>query len=77
MNVSIRNLDDEVAARLRQRAARNGRSTEAEIRDILTQATRADSGVDWRALALRVQSLSPPLDEDVTTATIREARDAR
>jgi plasmid stability protein len=36
--VSIRDLDDDVKDRLRVRAARNGRSMEAEIRAILTTA---------------------------------------
>jgi plasmid stability protein len=36
--VSIRDLDDEVKERLRIRAARNGRSMEAEIRAILADA---------------------------------------
>jgi plasmid stability protein len=36
--VSIRDLEDEVKDRLRVRAARNGRSMEAEIRAILTAA---------------------------------------
>jgi antitoxin FitA len=36
--VSIRNLDDRVKERLRMRAARHGRSMEAEIRAILTDA---------------------------------------
>ena len=36
--VSIRDLDDDVKERLRVRAARNGRSMEAEIRAILTDA---------------------------------------
>jgi plasmid stability protein len=36
--VSIRDLDDDVKDRLRIRAARNGRSMEAEIRAILTDA---------------------------------------
>lgn len=36
--VSIRGLDDQVRERLRVRAARNGRSMEAEIRTILTDA---------------------------------------
>jgi antitoxin FitA len=36
--VSIRDLDDDVKDRLRVRAARNGRSMEAEIREILTAA---------------------------------------
>ena len=36
--VSIRNLDDRVKERLRLRAARHGRSMEAEMRAILTEA---------------------------------------
>jgi plasmid stability protein len=36
--VSIRDLDDDVKDRLRVRAARNGRSMEAEVRAILTAA---------------------------------------
>lgn len=43
--VSIRDLDDAVRERLRVRAARHGRSMEAEMRAILTDAvTREDSG---------------------------------
>ncbi|KHK95827.1 hypothetical protein LK09_17505 [Microbacterium mangrovi] len=37
-SMTIRNLDDETKARLRVRAARHGRSTEAEVRAILTAA---------------------------------------
>lgn len=40
-SVSIRDLDDEVRERLRVQAARNGRSMEAEIRSILTEAVSA------------------------------------
>ena len=36
--LSIRNLDDGVKERLRVRAARHGRSMEAEVRAILTDA---------------------------------------
>lgn len=38
--VSVRRLDDEVKERLRVRAAEHGRSLEAEIRHILTEAVR-------------------------------------
>jgi antitoxin FitA len=34
----VRNLDDTVKERLKRRAARSGRSVEAEIRDILSKA---------------------------------------
>ncbi|AOR70548.1 plasmid stability protein [Burkholderia stabilis] len=36
--MTIRNLPDEVHRALRVRAAKHGRSTEAEVRDILEQA---------------------------------------
>lgn len=36
----VRRLDDAVAARLKVRAALNGRSTEAEVRAILAAAVR-------------------------------------
>jgi plasmid stability protein len=38
--MSIRNLDEAVKRRLRVRAARHGRSMEAEVRAILTEAVR-------------------------------------
>ncbi len=36
--ISVRDLDEDVAARLKLRAARHGRSMEAEVRAILTDA---------------------------------------
>ncbi len=38
--LTIRNLDDDLKRRLRIRAAENGRSMEAETREILRQALR-------------------------------------
>lgn len=39
--ISVRDLDEEVAARLKVRAARHGRSMEAEVRTILTDTLTA------------------------------------
>jgi plasmid stability protein len=39
-SITIRNIPDEVHRALRVRAARNGRSAEAEIRSILEQAAK-------------------------------------
>jgi hypothetical protein len=39
---NLRNLDDDLIARLKRRAARHGRSTEAEHREILRQALIGD-----------------------------------
>jgi plasmid stability protein len=38
----VRNLEEEVKARLQRRANRNGQSMEEEVRDILRNAVRAE-----------------------------------
>ncbi len=38
----VRNLEDDVKTRLRQRASRHGRSVEEEVRDILRNATKEE-----------------------------------
>lgn len=40
--MSIRNLDDDVISHLRVRAARHGRSMEAEVRAVLSASVRED-----------------------------------
>lgn len=40
--VNVRNLDPEVKAKLQKRAVENGRSMEAEVREILTRAVAVD-----------------------------------
>lgn len=42
-SITIRNLDDGVKKRLRKRAAENGRSLEAEAREILTRNAHGDA----------------------------------
>jgi plasmid stability protein len=49
----VRNLDDEVKARLRRRAARRGHSMEQEARDILRDALR-DEGDSTTGLGSRI-----------------------
>lgn len=44
-SVTVRNLPDEVHRALRLRAAQHGRSTEAEIRDILEQTARPEGRI--------------------------------
>jgi antitoxin FitA len=51
----VRNLDDDVKARLRVLAAEHGRSMEEEVREILRQAVEAEqhkSGLGTRIAAL-------------------------
>ncbi len=53
-SITIRNLDDEVKARLRVQAAGNGRSMEEEVRQILRDAVRRKP--DSRNLASIIRS---------------------
>ena len=57
--ISVRNLDDDVAAGLRVRAAQHGRSMESEVRAILTSAIRA--GDDRPNLAQAIHERFGPL----------------
>jgi antitoxin FitA len=50
--ITIRNLPDETARALKARAAQSGRSTEAEVREILTAAVMAPVGLGTALAAL-------------------------
>ena len=57
-NLHVRNLDDDVVARLKRRAARHGRSTEAEHREILRQVLTAESEPGFADLAAELRALT-------------------
>jgi plasmid stability protein len=50
--IIVRNLPDETARALKARAARSGRSTEAEVREILTVAVSEPVGLGASLAAL-------------------------
>lgn len=52
--VLVRDLDDDTIRRLKQRAERQGRSLQAELRLILEQAARSDTA-EARRLAERIR----------------------
>lgn len=59
--MTIRNLDDDVKARLRVRAAQHGRSMEEEVRSILRAALQArPEGSTGDALVADVRALVKP-----------------
>ena len=64
--VTVRNLSDETHRALKVRAARHGRSTEAEIRDILEAAVRPDERVKLGSLLAEIGREAGELtDEDI------------
>ena len=72
--VIVRNLPDDVVARLEARAARKRHSLEEELRDILIEASRP-SRAELIAEVERIRAMTPRrLDIDLTDL-IREDRD--
>ncbi len=76
--VTIRNLPDETHRALKARAARNGRSTEAEIREILGEAVRPRAHEGLGDLLAKVGAGVGGVELDVVRdATEAEAPDLR
>lgn len=53
-SVTVRNLPEETHRALRVRAAQHGRSTEAEIRDILEKAVRPEGRIKLGSLLAEI-----------------------
>jgi antitoxin FitA len=60
-SVTIRNIDPAIKERLRVRAARNGRSMEAELRAIITEAADAPTRPPELNLYDRIRARFEPL----------------
>jgi plasmid stability protein len=73
----VRNLDDDVKAKLQQRARRHGRSTEEEVRDILRNAVKGE-GSDLQPLGTRLKARFADigLDQEIPELRGQPARPA-
>jgi plasmid stability protein len=76
-NLHVRNLDDDLIVRLKQRAARHGRSTEAEHREILRQALAGEIETSFDALATELRKLTARRHQTPSEVLLREGRDER
>lgn len=70
--VTIRNLSAETHRALRVRAAHHGRSTEAEIRDILEAAVRPSQRIKLGSLLVNIGREVDLSDSDVEALQERE-----
>ena len=75
--LQVRNLDDELITRLKSRAARHGRSAEAEHREILRQALAAEVDPSFADLATRLRALTKGRAHTPAEVLQREGRDER
>jgi plasmid stability protein len=76
-NLHVRNLDDELIARLKRRAARHGRSTEAEHREILRQALATEVEPSFEKLAAELRKLTRDRKQTPSEILLREGREER
>ncbi len=74
VNLSIKNVPDDVVQGLRNRATRNRRSLHAELLDILRQAARNQAPVTIDDLLVGADHSRPDLDE--TASKVRAAQEA-
>ncbi len=75
-NLTIRNVDDHVVERLKKRAKDNGRSLEAELRELLKQAAKRKSPEELLAIADRIAAMTPEGVKQTDSAELlREDRD--
>lgn len=76
-NLHVRNLDDELIARLKRRAVRHGRSTEAEHREILRVALAGEEEPSFDKLAAELRKLTRRRRQTPSEVLLRESRDER
>ncbi len=74
-SLSVRNLDEDLVARLKVRAARHGRSAEAEHRAILRQALESEVDLTFDELAAELRKLTSNRAQTPSEDLQREGRD--
>jgi antitoxin FitA len=75
-SLSIKNVPDHVVERLRARAARNRRSLQGELLDLIERAVDELPTISARDVFERIKKLNLPEGEN-SADIIRELRDAR
>jgi plasmid stability protein len=73
----IRDLDDDLIVRLERRAARHGRSAEAEHREILKQVLSGDVEPSFQELAARLRGMTRGRNHTPSEKLMQEGRDER
>lgn len=76
-SLHVRNLDDELVARLERRAARHRRTTEAEHREILRQALSVEPESAFEELAAQLRKQTADRQHTPSEDLLREGRAER
>jgi antitoxin FitA len=73
----VRNLDDDLIAKLKLRAARNQRSAEAEHREILQNALAGEPRGSFKEIAAKLRAMTAGRRHTPSEQLLREGRDER
>lgn len=76
-SLHVRNLDDDLIRKLKLRAARHGRSAEAEHREILRQALESERERSFDEMAAELRKLTAGTYQTPSEVLLRESRDER
>ncbi len=76
-SLSVRNVNDELIARLKRRAARHEQSAEAEVHDILRHVLEGEAETDFETLAAELRRLTAGRRHTPAEVLQREGRDER
>jgi plasmid stability protein len=76
-NLHVRNLDEDLIVRLKHRAVRHGRSTEAEHREILRVALADEGESSFDKLAADLRKLTKRRKQTPSEVLLRQGRRER
>lgn len=76
-SLHVRNVDDDLVIRLKRRAARHGRSAEAEHREILRQALSAEAEPAFKEIAAKLRRMTRGRKHTPAEDLLREEREKR
>lgn len=75
-NLTIRNVEDSVVERLKNKASQSGRSLEAEVREVLRQAANRRTREEMLRMADRIAAMTPKgVIQTDSVDLLREDRD--
>lgn len=76
-NLHVRNLDSELVDRLKVRAAENGRSVEAEHREILKRALSDARSLSFEEVSAKLRAATAGRKHTPSEVLVREGREDR
>lgn len=73
--ITVRNLEDRVVERWKERASRHNRSLESEVRAYLSEAVTTYDRAEFEAWARDIAAMTPPVPQSDSGELAREDRE--